>query len=181
MNEVFDNSVELKNKSDEIERLLCSDSGKEFITDVYESFEFDKFKTIVRTTTYRGRVTTRFVDFTAHSIETRSSGEQNSVDPDQHGVQANSQGPKCELNVRREARQRFRGVSGRAGRPRGKILGLERFPSQRRLDESFRGDAISRQERYVSALVERASLHLSESRDNCRQVIVDKASKSQRR
>ncbi|XP_032690190.1 uncharacterized protein LOC116853290 isoform X2 [Odontomachus brunneus] len=50
INEVFDNSVELKNKSDEIEKLLCSNSGKEFITDVYESFEFDKFKTIVSKT-----------------------------------------------------------------------------------------------------------------------------------
>ncbi|XP_019697173.1 ATP-binding cassette sub-family A member 13 isoform X1 [Harpegnathos saltator] len=46
-NEIFDNFVEFKDKSDEIERLLCSDSGKELIADVYDSFDLDKFERIM--------------------------------------------------------------------------------------------------------------------------------------
>lgn len=47
INEIFDNFIEFKDKSDEIETLLCSDSGKGFISDVYNSFEFGQFKNIV--------------------------------------------------------------------------------------------------------------------------------------
>jgi hypothetical protein len=48
MNEIFDNYAEFKDKSHEINELLCSDDGKRFIRDVYNSFEFDKFGRIVR-------------------------------------------------------------------------------------------------------------------------------------
>ncbi|RLU15876.1 hypothetical protein DMN91_011632 [Ooceraea biroi] len=50
MNEIFDNFVEFKDKSDEINELFCSHDGKRFINDVYNSFEFDKFGTIIRNT-----------------------------------------------------------------------------------------------------------------------------------
>ncbi|XP_014474957.1 PREDICTED: ATP-binding cassette sub-family A member 13 isoform X2 [Dinoponera quadriceps] len=49
-NEIFDNFIEFKDRSDKIVELLCSDSGKEYITDVYNSFEFDKFQTILAKT-----------------------------------------------------------------------------------------------------------------------------------
>jgi len=48
MNEIFDNYAEFKDKSYEINELLCSDDGKRFIKDIYNSFEFDKFGRIVR-------------------------------------------------------------------------------------------------------------------------------------
>jgi len=48
MNEIFDNYVEFKDQSHEIYELICSDDGKKFINDVYDSFEFDKFRKIVR-------------------------------------------------------------------------------------------------------------------------------------
>lgn len=47
MNEVFDNYIEFEDKSNEIDELFCSDDGKNLITDVYDSFEFDKFSNIV--------------------------------------------------------------------------------------------------------------------------------------
>lgn len=157
INEIFDNFVELKNTPDEIEKLFCSEAGKAFITDVYESFEFEKFEIIVRTIC-RNEITRRLIDFTSQSIETHLSGEENSLDPGQYGVQANSQDQQCELNIRRTTRQRIYGVPGSA---EGPIPGLERFPNQRRMDEDFRGDAISGQERYVSKSL--GSLHSAEN------------------
>lgn len=50
MNEVFDNYIEFEDKSNEIDELFCSDDGKNLITDVYDSFEFDKFSNIVSKT-----------------------------------------------------------------------------------------------------------------------------------
>ncbi|XP_029170086.1 LOW QUALITY PROTEIN: uncharacterized protein LOC114939826 [Nylanderia fulva] len=50
MNEIFDNYIEFEDKSNEIDELFCSDDGKKLITDVYNSFEFHKFATIVTKT-----------------------------------------------------------------------------------------------------------------------------------
>ncbi|XP_072756384.1 uncharacterized protein Ldd isoform X2 [Anoplolepis gracilipes] len=50
MDEIFDNYIEFKDKSDEIGELFCSDDGKKLISDVYNSFEFDKFGNIVSKT-----------------------------------------------------------------------------------------------------------------------------------
>lgn len=52
MNEIFDNYVEFKDKSEMINELFCSNEGKEFIDDIYNSFEFNKFGRIVRTNNY---------------------------------------------------------------------------------------------------------------------------------
>lgn len=60
MNEVFNNFVEFRDKSNEISDLFCSDSGKKLIADVYDSFEFDKFGKIVRTTNAYNWIKTRF-------------------------------------------------------------------------------------------------------------------------
>lgn len=50
MREILENYVEFQDKSNKINELICGDDGKKFITDVYDSFEFDKFGKIVRTT-----------------------------------------------------------------------------------------------------------------------------------
>lgn len=50
MNEIFENYVEFPDKSNEINELFCGDDGRKFITDVYDSFELEKFGTIVCTT-----------------------------------------------------------------------------------------------------------------------------------
>lgn len=49
MKEIFNNYVEFQDKSNEINELICSNDGKKFITDIYDSFEFDKFGKIVGT------------------------------------------------------------------------------------------------------------------------------------
>ncbi|KAL6258986.1 hypothetical protein P5V15_008908 [Pogonomyrmex californicus] len=48
--EIFENYTELSDKSNEINKLFCEDDGKQFITDIYNSFEFDKFGRIVSNT-----------------------------------------------------------------------------------------------------------------------------------
>ncbi|XP_011868082.1 PREDICTED: uncharacterized protein LOC105562133 isoform X2 [Vollenhovia emeryi] len=48
--EMFENYVEFRDKSNEIKELICSDDGKRLITDVYDSFEFEKFGNIVSNT-----------------------------------------------------------------------------------------------------------------------------------
>lgn len=48
MNKIFDNYIEFKDKSNEINELFCSDDGKRFIVDVYDSFKFEQFGKIVR-------------------------------------------------------------------------------------------------------------------------------------
>ncbi|XP_050450054.1 uncharacterized protein LOC126850786 isoform X1 [Cataglyphis hispanica] len=50
MNEIFDNYVDFEDKSNEIDELFCSNDGKKLVTDVYDSFEFDKFENIVNKT-----------------------------------------------------------------------------------------------------------------------------------
>ncbi|XP_020291877.1 uncharacterized protein LOC109858741 isoform X2 [Pseudomyrmex gracilis] len=50
MNEMFNNYIEFKDKAGEINELFCSDDGKRFIKDIYDSFEFEKFGTIVSKT-----------------------------------------------------------------------------------------------------------------------------------
>jgi len=50
MREIFENYVEFRDKSNEINELLCDDDGKKFITDIYDSFELEKFRKIVCTT-----------------------------------------------------------------------------------------------------------------------------------
>lgn len=47
MREIFENYVEFQDKSNEINELFCGNDGKKFITDVYNSFELDKFAKIV--------------------------------------------------------------------------------------------------------------------------------------
>lgn len=47
MKEIFENYVEFQDKSNEINELFCGDDGKKLITDVYNSFEFEKFGNIV--------------------------------------------------------------------------------------------------------------------------------------
>ncbi|XP_028048892.2 uncharacterized protein LOC105837746 isoform X2 [Monomorium pharaonis] len=47
MREIFENYVEFGDKSNEINDLFCGNDGRKFITDVYDSFEFDKFGKIV--------------------------------------------------------------------------------------------------------------------------------------
>lgn len=44
---IFENYTEFSDKSNEINKLFCEDDGKQFITDIYNSFEFDKFGRIV--------------------------------------------------------------------------------------------------------------------------------------
>lgn len=51
MREIFENYVEFQDKFDEINELICGDEGKKFVTDVYDSFELDKFKEVVCTIT----------------------------------------------------------------------------------------------------------------------------------
>lgn len=58
MNEMFNNYVEFKDKAGEINELFCSDDGKRFIKDIYDSFEFEKFGTIVRTYTHDTQLST---------------------------------------------------------------------------------------------------------------------------
>jgi len=50
MREIFENYVEFRDKSNEINELFCGDDGKKFITDIYDGFEFEKFGEIVCTT-----------------------------------------------------------------------------------------------------------------------------------
>ncbi|XP_067204074.1 uncharacterized protein ldd isoform X2 [Linepithema humile] len=47
MDKIFDNYIEFRDKSSEINELFCSDDGKRFIVDVYNSFEFEQFGKIV--------------------------------------------------------------------------------------------------------------------------------------
>lgn len=50
LNEIFDLFKDGKNESRYIEELLCSDTGKKFISDVYGSLELRNFESIVRDT-----------------------------------------------------------------------------------------------------------------------------------
>lgn len=47
LNEIFDLFKDGKNESGYIEELLCSDTGKKFISDVYGSLELRNFESIV--------------------------------------------------------------------------------------------------------------------------------------
>lgn len=47
LNEIFENFKDAKDESGYIKELLCSDSGKKLIADVYGSFELKKFENIV--------------------------------------------------------------------------------------------------------------------------------------
>lgn len=47
LNEIFDLFKDGKNESRHIEELLCSDTGKKFISDVYGSLELRNFESIV--------------------------------------------------------------------------------------------------------------------------------------
>ncbi|KAG7198455.1 hypothetical protein KM043_005838 [Ampulex compressa] len=46
-NQIFDNFRDLKEESVKVDDLLCSDTGKKFISDVYGIFDLDKFERIV--------------------------------------------------------------------------------------------------------------------------------------
>ncbi|KAL0111880.1 hypothetical protein PUN28_013230 [Cardiocondyla obscurior] len=50
MKTIFDNYNEFRGKSNEINKLICSDDGKKFLADVYSSFELEKFGKIVSNT-----------------------------------------------------------------------------------------------------------------------------------
>jgi len=47
MKEIFENYIEFQDKSNEINELFCDNYGRKFIIDVYNSFEFEKYGTIV--------------------------------------------------------------------------------------------------------------------------------------
>ncbi|XP_033187616.2 lipid droplet defective isoform X1 [Bombus vancouverensis nearcticus] len=47
LNEIFELFIDGKNEARHVKELLCSDAGKKFIWDVYESFEFRNFESIV--------------------------------------------------------------------------------------------------------------------------------------
>lgn len=48
MNEIFEHFKDGRDGSRYIAELLCSDPGKKFMSDVYESFELNNFGDIVR-------------------------------------------------------------------------------------------------------------------------------------
>ncbi|CAL7936973.1 unnamed protein product [Xylocopa violacea] len=50
LNEIFGHLKDGRGKAERVSELLCSDSGKRFISDVYESFELKNFETIVTDT-----------------------------------------------------------------------------------------------------------------------------------
>lgn len=47
MKEIFFNYIEFQDKSSEINELFCDSEGRKFITDIYSSFEFEKYGKIV--------------------------------------------------------------------------------------------------------------------------------------
>lgn len=62
LNEIFELFVDGKNEARHVRELLCSDAGKKFIWDVYESFEFRNFESIVSIVFrlyWRGRLSKR--------------------------------------------------------------------------------------------------------------------------
>lgn len=48
LNEIFDNYRNLENQSKNIEDIICSDSGKKFISDIHANFHFEDYGKIVR-------------------------------------------------------------------------------------------------------------------------------------
>ncbi|XP_026675626.1 uncharacterized protein LOC108632621 isoform X2 [Ceratina calcarata] len=52
LNEIFEDFKDGRDESRHIKELLCSDSGKKFIWDVYETFEIEDFHSIVTDTLY---------------------------------------------------------------------------------------------------------------------------------
>ncbi|KAG5315958.1 ABCAD protein, partial [Acromyrmex insinuator] len=47
MKKIFENYIEFQDKSNKINELFCDSDGRKFIIDIYNSFEFEKFGTIV--------------------------------------------------------------------------------------------------------------------------------------
>ncbi|KAF7403454.1 hypothetical protein HZH68_006248 [Vespula germanica] len=50
LNEIFDNYRNLENQSKNIEDIICSDSGKKFISDIHANFHFEDYGKIVENT-----------------------------------------------------------------------------------------------------------------------------------
>lgn len=139
MNKIFDNYVEFRDKTNEINELFCSDDGKRFIVDVYDSFDFPQFAKIVRINCIK-----MCFNFAIKQIILLD--EQNFNHYGYYSVSSTSENRVFKLDICGEKYQKFRGLSRHT---KSHVFKLDYFSNQRRMDRNFHGDATSGKIRHV--------------------------------